>query len=97
MVKSSIRADFVMLRLYAVLNQLLVKAFSARGLMVSSSGTLVKRDVMSYDTIMLLSLNEVLRISSANFNVSVIVCSLMDSAFNFFNKPTNTGLLLLNN
>ena len=55
MVKSSIRPDFVMFRLYVVLNQLLVKAFSARRLMVSSRGTLVKRDVTSYDTIMLLS------------------------------------------
>ena len=50
---------------------------------VSSSCTLVKRDVTSYDTIMSLLLNEVLRISSANLNVSVIVCSLMDNGFNF--------------
>ena len=73
----------MILRLYVVLNQLLVKAFSARRLMVSSRGTLVKRDITSYDTIMLLSLNEVLRISSANLNVSVIVCSLMDNSFSF--------------
>ena len=58
----------------AILNQLLVKAFSARRLLVSSRGTLVKRDVTSYDMIMSLSLNEVLRTSSANLNVSVIVC-----------------------
>ena len=43
----------------------------------------MKRDVTSYDTIMSLSLNEVLRTSSANLNVSVIVCSLMDSGFRF--------------
>ena len=73
----------MMLRLYVVLNQLLVKAFSARRLMVSSRGTLVKRDVTSYDTIMSLSLNEVLRISSANLNVPVIVCSLMDNGFGY--------------
>ena len=72
-----------MLRLYVVLNQLLVKAFSARRLMVSSRGTLVKRDVTSYDTMMSLSLNGVLRISSANLNVSVIVYSLMDNGFSF--------------
>ena len=73
----------MMLRLYVVLNQLLVKAFFARRLMVSSRATLVNRDVTSYDTIMSLSLNEVLRISSANLNVSVIVCSLMDNGFSF--------------
>lgn len=73
----------MMLKLQVALNQLLVKAFSARRLIVSSRGTLVKRDVTSYDTIMSLSLNEVLRTSSANLNVSVIVCSLMDSGFSF--------------
>ena len=83
MVKSSIRPDFVMLRLCVALNQLLVKAFSARRLIVSSRGTLVKRDVTSYDAKMSLSLNEVLQTSSANLNVSVIVCSLMDNGFSF--------------
>ena len=73
----------MMLRLYVALNQLLVKAFSARRLIVLSRATLVKRDVTSYDTIMSLSLNEVLRISSANLNVSVIVYSLMDNGFSF--------------
>ena len=43
----------------------------------------MKKDITSYDTIMSLSLSEVLRISSANLNVSVIVCSLMDNGFSF--------------
>lgn len=55
MVKSSIRPDFVMLRLYVALNQLLLKAFSVKRMIVSSRGTLVKRDVMSYSTIILKS------------------------------------------
>lgn len=76
-------SDSVIFRFYVALNQLFVKAFSARRLIVSSRGTLVKRDVTSYDTIMSLSLNEVLRIFSVNLNISVIIYSLMDNGFSF--------------
>ena len=49
---SSIKSDFVMLRLCSSLNQLFSKALSAMLWMVSSTGTLVKSKDKSYDSFM---------------------------------------------
>ena len=59
----------------------------------------MKRGVTSYDTIMSLSLNEVLRISSANLNVSVKPLSINEhtitDTFKFAEKVRNTYFLFL--
>lgn len=83
-VKSSIRPDFVMLRLYVALNQLLLKAFSVKRMIVSSRGTLVKRDVMSYSTIILKSY----------LQKKILPINLQNAILYFWHKGISTKLML---
>ena len=73
----------MMLRLYFLLNQSSLKAFSARISIVSSTGTFMKRDETSYDNKMSCSSIFISWRSSANEKMSLMVWSLTDKGFSF--------------
>ena len=71
----------MMLRAYFLLKQLSLNAFSAKILIVSSTGMFVKKDEILYDTKMSLSAIFISWRSSAN-KMSLMVWSMVDKGFN---------------